>query len=86
MTPQQSALKKYVVKLSDEERERLNALIRTRKHRAGQLMKARILLKADASEDGEGWSDSQIASALDTTVNTVARTRQRLVEEGSRRP
>lgn len=82
MTAQQSALKKYVVKLSDEERERLNALIRTGKHRAGQLMKARILLKADASEDGEGWSDSQIASALDTTVNTVARTRQRLVERG----
>jgi transposase len=45
-------------------------------------MKARILLKADASEAGEGWSDSQIASALDTTVNTVARTRQRLVEQG----
>ena len=45
-------------------------------------MKARVLLKADTSEAGEGWSDSQIASALDTTVNTVARTRQRLVEEG----
>jgi len=48
-------------------------------------MKARILLKADVSEAGEGWSDSQIASALDTTVNTVARTRQRLVEQGSKR-
>ena len=45
-------------------------------------MKARILLKADASEAGEGWSDSQIAAALDTSVNTVARTRQQLVEEG----
>ena len=63
MTAQQAAVKKYVVKLSDEERERLNTLIRTGKHRARQLM-ARILLKADASEAGEGWSDSQIASAL----------------------
>ena len=45
-------------------------------------MKARILLKADASEAGEAWSDSQIAAALDTSVDTVARTRQRLVEEG----
>ena len=82
MTAKQAAVKKYVVKLSDEERERLSTLIRTGKHRARQLMKARILLKADASEAGEGWSDSQIASALDTTVNTVARTRQRLVEQG----
>ena len=82
MTAQQEAVKKYVVQLSDEERERLNTLIRTGKHRARQLMKARILLKADVSEAGEGWSDSLIASALDTTVNTVARTRQRLVEEG----
>ena len=82
MTAKQTAVKKYVVKLSDEERERLNTLIRTGKHPARQLMKARILLKADASEAGEGWSDSQIASALDTSVNTVARTRQQLVEEG----
>ena len=82
MTAQQVAVKKYVVKLSAEEREQLNTLIRTGKHRARQLMKARILLKADVSEAGEGWSDSLIASALDTTVNTVARTRQRLVEEG----
>ena len=82
MTAQQVAVKKYVVKLSDEEREQLNTLIRTGKHRARQLMKARILLKADVSEAGEGRSDGQIASALDTAVNTVARTRQRLVEQG----
>ena len=79
MTAQQVAVKKYVVKLSAAEREQLNTLIRAGKHRARQLMKARILLKADVSEAGEGWSDSQIASALDTSVNTVARTRQRLV-------
>src|SRR6187401_1169780 len=45
-------------------------------------MKARILLKADASEAGEGWSDSRIARALNTSVATVSRTRQQLVEEG----
>jgi transposase len=82
VTAQQVAVKKYVVKLSADEREQLTTLIRTGKHRARQLMKARILLKADVSEAGEGWSDSEIASALDTTVNTVARTRQRLVEQG----
>ena len=82
MAAKQTAVKKYVVKLSDAEREQLNTLIRSGKHRARQLVRARILLKADASEAGESWSDSQIAGALETTVNTVARTRQRLVEEG----
>ena len=82
MTAKHVAVKKYVVKLSDEERERLNTLIHKGKHRAGQLVKARILLKADASEAGEGWGDSQIAVALDISIGTVARTRQQLVEEG----
>ena len=82
MAAKQAAVKKYVVKLSDEEREQLNTLIHAGKHPAGQLMKARILLKADASEGGEGWSDSQIAEALNTSVATVSRTRQQLVQEG----
>lgn len=76
------AVKKYVVTLSDEERDQLNAMINKGKHPARQLLKARILLKADASDAGEGWSDSQIAAALETSVDTVARTRQRLIEEG----
>ena len=82
MTAKQITMKKYVVKLSDEERSRLNTLIHTGKRPAWQITKARILLKADASEAGDGWSDSQIAAALDTTVRTVGRTRQLLVEEG----
>jgi Homeodomain-like domain len=82
VTAKQLAVKKYIVRLSAEERERLNTLIHMGKHPARQLMKARILLKADASEAGEEWSDSQIAAALDTSIDTVARTRQQLVEEG----
>jgi hypothetical protein len=46
------------------------------------VTRARILLKADVSEAGEGESDSVISAALDTSVNNVARTRQLLVEEG----
>jgi hypothetical protein len=46
------------------------------------LTRARILLTAKVSEAGEGWSDSAISSAPDTSVNNVARTRQQLVEEG----
>ncbi len=69
-------------KLSAEERKRLEALIHTGKSSAQTLTRARILLKADVSEAGEGWSDSAISAALDTSVNNVARTRQLLVEEG----
>jgi poly-gamma-glutamate capsule biosynthesis protein CapA/YwtB (metallophosphatase superfamily) len=89
VTAKRIAEKRYVVKLSDEEREQLNTLIRAGKHPARQLTKARILLKADASEAGERWRDCEIAApsfacsvALDTSVDTVARTRQQLVEEG----
>lgn len=76
------ALKKYVVDLSADERERLIKLINTGKSPARLLMRARILLKADASDTGEGWSDSQIAAALETSVNTVGLIRQQLVQEG----
>lgn len=82
MCARQSAVKKYVVMLSPKERERLDLLIRSGKHSARKLLRARILLKADASGAGEGWSDDQIASGLDTSVKTVARVRHQLVEEG----
>ena len=82
MVKKEIAVKKYVVKLSDEERERLEAMVRAGKGSAQILTRARILLKADVSETGEGWSDSAISAALDTSVNNVARTRQQLVEEG----
>jgi hypothetical protein len=76
------AVKKYVVKLSTEERERLDTLIGSDKHPARKLTGARRLLKADVGEAGQGWSDSQIAAALGTGLTTVARIRQQLVEEG----
>ena len=76
------AVKKYVVRLSCEERERLEALTHSGKSPAQVLTKARILLKADVSEAGEGWSDSAISAALDTSINNIGRLRRRLVEEG----
>ena len=82
MAKKEIAVKKYVVKLSAEERDRLEAMVRGGKTSAQIVTRARILLKADASEGGEGWSDSAIAAALDTSINNVARTRQQLVEEG----
>ena len=65
-----------------EERERLEALTRAGKSPAQLLRKARIRLQADVSEAGEGWSDSAISAALDTSINNIGRLRQRLVEEG----
>jgi hypothetical protein len=75
-------VKKYVVRLSAEEREQLDVLIRKGKSPAQRLLKARILLKADASGKRGGWSDSRIVRALDTSASTVYRVRQQLVEEG----
>ena len=54
MASKENAVKKYIVTLSDEEREQLTALIQSGKHPAQKLLKARILLKADVSEGGEG--------------------------------
>ena len=82
MTGNEVSVKKYVVHLSADERERLWAFIRSGRRSAQLSTKARILLKADVSAAGEGWSDSKIAEALDTSVANVERTRRQLVEEG----
>lgn len=82
MAGREISVKKYVVRLAVAERDRLNELIRKGKRSAQLLTKARILLKADVSDAGEGWSDSAIAEALDTSIATVERTRRQLVEEG----
>ena len=82
MSGTEIAVKKYVVNLSAEERERLETLVHAGKSPARLLTRARILLKADVSEAGDGWSDSAISAALDTSINNIGRTRRRLVKEG----
>jgi transposase len=74
--------KSYVVVLSLEERERLEKLISTGRTSSKRQIQARILLKADTSAAGPGWSDEQIGEALDISVSTVARVRKRSVEQG----
>ena len=76
MPAKDTAVKKYVVKLDEAERNHLQALINKGKSPAKRLLKARILLKADASEHGEGWSDGQIIKTLDTNMSMVTRVRQ----------
>lgn len=82
MAAKEISVKSYVVRLSSEERQQLETLLRKGKGPARRLLKARILLKADVSEAGEGWSDSRIIEALDTNPSMVYRVRKQLVEEG----
>ena len=64
MAGKEISVKKYVVRLSAEEREQLETLIRKGKGPAQRLLKARILLKADVSDAGDGWSDNKIIDGL----------------------
>jgi transposase len=82
MAAKEISVKKYVVRLSREERQQLETLIRKGKGPARRLLKARILLKADVSDAGEGWSDNEIIRTLDTSASMVYRVRKQLVEEG----
>ena len=68
--------KEVCCELSGEERERLETLIRKGKSPARRVLKARILLKADVSEAGKGWSDNRIIEALETSPSMVYRTRK----------
>jgi len=81
MAAREVAVKKYVVRLDAEERERLEGLRSKGQIAARRLMKVLILLKADVSE-AEGWSDSEIIAALDTNKAMVYGVRKQLVEEG----
>ena len=80
-------VKKYRVTLTAEERTALQQLLERGSLKKGlvaarTLTHARILLKADASDEGPAWSDAAICTALDVGSATVYRVRQRFVEEG----
>jgi transposase len=74
------ATKKYVVSLTSEERAILEQLTTTGKAPAYRMNHARILLKADATQAGGGWTDVAISQALDISVATIERVRRRFVE------
>ena len=75
-------MKKYRVTLTSDEREQLAALIAAGKAAAQKLAHARVLLKADQADGGPGWTDDRIADAVEVSVATVERVRQRFVEQG----
>jgi hypothetical protein len=71
--------KKYIVRLSDEERRICEGIIKALKGSSQKFRRAQILLKADA--DGPGWSDAKIAEAFNCRVQTIEHLRKRLVTE-----
>jgi hypothetical protein len=72
--------KKYIVRLSDKEREVLNAVVKKLKGTGQKVRRAQVLLKADA--DGPAWSDARIADAFGCRRQTVEMIRERFVEAG----
>jgi transposase len=72
--------KKYIVRLSDEERGVCQQIIKKLQGSSQKFRRAQILLKADA--DGPGWSDSKIAEAFNCRVQTIEPIRKRLVTGG----
>jgi len=74
--------KKYIVRLTDQERDELAAVIKKLSGTSQKVRPAQILFKADA--DGPNWTDSRIVEAFGCRAQTVENIRQRLVERGFR--
>ena len=72
--------KKYIVRLTDGERQELEQVIKKLKGTSQKVRRAQILLKSDA--DGPNWTDQKIAEAFGCRTKTVENVRQRLVERG----
>src|SRR6478609_2172408 len=71
---------KFVVRLTDDERDRLRRLVDEGKRAGSVLKRAWVLLKADA--DGPRWSAPAIAEAYGVGLSTVHRIREAFVERG----
>ncbi len=72
--------KKYVVRLSNRQREFVQAVVDKLDGSPRKVKRAQILLKADARQ--EGWTDVQISEAFSCTVKTVENVRQRFCDDG----
>jgi transposase len=75
-------VKKYIVRLTPDEQTQLSQMIRSGKAAARTLLPARILLKANTDPAAPAGSDEAISQMLEVHATTVARVRQRFVEEG----
>jgi hypothetical protein len=73
---------KFVVRLTDEERAELQAMVDEGRGAKTVRQRARVLLKVDESEEGPAWNDARAAEFAEVSLTTVHRVRQRLVEQG----
>jgi hypothetical protein len=73
-------MEKYIVRLSDGERETLGEVVKKLKGTSQKVRRAQILLKVDA--DGPAWTDRKIAAAFSCRTKTVENIRQRLIQRG----
>lgn len=73
---------KFVVRLTDDERSELQAMVDEGRGSKSVRQRARVLLKVDESQSGPGWTDERAAEFAEVSVRTVERVRKRLVEEG----
>lgn len=74
--------KLYVVRLSNEERTELEAMLKGGKSSSLKLTRARILLKADQGNHVSAWTDAEIAEAVGVSIKTVFNIRRKWMEEG----
>jgi homeodomain-containing protein len=72
--------KKFIVRLSDQEREQLTRIVKEFKGTSQKVRRAQVMLKADAG--GPGWTDQQIAEAFGCRRQTVENVRRNLCERG----
>jgi len=75
-------MRKWIVRLEAEERERLRQLVRGGKAAAYKIRHANVLLAVDESEEGAGLADAQVAETLGVGVRSIESLRRRFVEEG----
>lgn len=77
---------KFVLKLSEEEREALSRIAKGIRGKqaiaAWKVVRAKTLLKCDEGEFGPGWTDQRIAESLDVTARSVQSWRKKAVLEG----
>jgi len=74
--------KKYVLKLTTEERGELQQIVKRGKAAAWKVQRAQALLQCDQGESGAGWRDEQVAQAYGCTTRSLESWRKQAVEQG----
>lgn len=73
--------KKYIVSLNAEERQILEHFTTTGKASVSAVNQARVLLKVEINQPNGGWKDEALPEALEISVSTIERVRERFVKE-----